>query len=123
MRMNKGMVFASVVLAFAMAASAAPKGKRTDITFLSETDVAGTKLKAGEYQVAVEDNVAKFYRDGREVAKSAVESQDAGSRNLTTSLVYSTGSHQLLELRLRGTSSNLVLSGASAAGAGAAGRN
>ena len=123
MRINKGMVFATTVLAFALAASAAPKSKKTDITFFGETKVAGTQLKAGEYQVAVEGNVATFYRDGKEVAKSAVESRDAGGKITSTSVVYAQDG-SLLELRLSGTASKLVLSGpAASAGGSAAGRN
>jgi hypothetical protein len=124
MSINKGVVFASAVLALALAASAAPKSKKTDITFFVDTNVAGTQLKAGDYQVAVEGNVATFYHGGKEVAKSAVESRDAGRKITSTSLVYATEGRSLLELRLSGTSSNLVLSGsATSAGGSAAGRN
>jgi hypothetical protein len=124
MRFNKGMVCATVVLAFAMAAAAAPKGKKSDITFFGDTTIAGTQLKAGDYQVAVEGNVATFYKHGKEVAKSAVASQDAGHKVDKTSVVYAEDGRVLLELRLSGSSSHLVLSGsAPSAGGSVAGRN
>lgn len=123
MSKNKGLVFASAFLMFALAASAAPKNKKQDVTLFNDTVVAGTQLKAGEYQVAVEGNTATFYRNGKEVAKSAVEGQDAGHKMTSTSLVYAPDGHQLLELRLSGSTSRLVISGSTAAGAGTAGRN
>jgi hypothetical protein len=124
MRNNKGIVFATVLLVFAMAAAAAPKGKKADIIFVAETNVAGTQLKAGDYQVGVEGNVVTFYRNGKEVAKAAVESQDTGQKITSTSVLCDTNSHSLLELRLSGSTSKLVLSGSAASAGGTpAGRN
>ncbi len=123
MKVTRGFVFTVTVLAIALTASAAPKAKRQAIRLFNDTQVAGTQLKPGEYQMAVEGDVATFYRDGKQVAQTAVQSQAAGRKFDSNSLVYAPDGKSLIEVRLSGASDKLVIGGNVSAGGTAAGRN
>jgi hypothetical protein len=110
MKTTKGFVclIAVAVLTLTMLASAAPKAKKIGITLFNNVVVSGITLKPGDYQVVVEENSATFLREGREVVKVTVESQDAGTKFPANELVTS-DANALKEICLGGTSTKLVL--------------
>ncbi len=104
---TKGLIFAVAMLALTLVASAAPKAKKVSLTLFSDTTVSGTTLKPGEYQVVIEDNSATFLREGREVVKVAVETQEAPQKFAQTEVL--TDGNTLKELDLGGTTTKLIV--------------
>ena len=109
--MRKGFVLAVTVLAFTLVASAGPKAKKQAVTLFLDTEIAGTQLRAGDYQVAIENGTAIFFRSGKEVAKTAVRGEDAGQKYETNSMVYGEDGKSLREIRLGGSKTKLVIEG------------
>ena len=116
--MKKALVFVVTLLALTLAAAAAPKGHKHDLTLLNDTQVGGVTLKAGDYWVEVDGGTATFYRGSKAVAKTAVHAQDAGEKYRSTSVVYSSNGHALLEIRFGGGSSKLIVEGSAMETAG-----
>src|SRR5258708_40180408 len=106
--MKKGFVLAVTVVALSLLASAAPKVKRQNVKLFLETQVAGTQLKPGEYQVAVEGDTATVFHNGKEVAKTAIRSEDAGHKFETNSMLYGEDGKTLREIRLEGAKNKVV---------------
>jgi hypothetical protein len=122
MKSNKGFAFAIIVLALTLVASAsAPKGKKQTVSFFTDTVVAGTTLKPGDYQLVVDNGVATFFRNGKEVAKVSVQSQDAGAKFDSNELTTGEG-NALKGIGLAGSTTRLVVTG-SAVSAGGGGSN
>jgi hypothetical protein len=110
---TKISVFAITVLALTLAAAASSRIKTHQITLHDETTVAGTSLKPGEYQIAVDGGMATFFRDGKEVAKVEVQSEDAPQKAERDEIVVASDGH-IEELHFAGSATKWML-GASAA--------
>jgi hypothetical protein len=110
--MRKITVLVCALIAGSLTVSAA--AKRHTIKFFGPTDVNGVELKPGEYDVALEGGTAVFYRGRKEVAKApAHEEQNAKKYDIST-IVYRADQRVLNEIRIGGSTTKLVLTGASA---------
>jgi hypothetical protein len=120
-KMKKAIVCAVTVLALSLTAMASPKAKKQDLALFLTSDVAGTQLKPGQYQVSVEESQATLYRDGKAVATFPVRSETAAEKFPANSVLYDGPSSKVLEIRLGGTTTKLVLDGSNTSAAGSAG--
>ena len=109
--MKKSFVTSVMVLALTVAALAAPKVKKQDLVLVKDSEVAGTVLKAGDYQVAVEGGTATFYHNGKIVATFAVRNQEVPEKFQQSAVAYDTGSRNLREIRMAGSNVKLVVEG------------
>ena len=101
----KNIILASVIalLTFTFTAAAGQKALKYDILLPMPTTVAGTTLEPGGYQVLVDGRFVKFYRDGKEVAKAAVQGQENGRMFDVTETVIALDGHSIEEIDLAGT--------------------
>lgn len=107
---GKALLFA-FVLAFTFLAAAATGVKKQDIVLPIQTSVAGATLKPGVYQVAVDGGFVIFFRDGKEVAKAAVQGADSGKKFDSTETVIAADGHSIEEIDLAGATTKWTLSG------------
>jgi hypothetical protein len=113
--MKQRLVMVVMVLSLSVAALAAPptspKVKKQDLILFHDSEVAGTWLKAGDYQIAVTDGTATFYHNGKVAATFAVRDQEVPAKFQQSSVVYDAGGHNLLEIRLAGSDAKLLVEG------------
>jgi hypothetical protein len=108
MKNHKGFAAVIIVLALTVVAFAGGAKIKKNVSFFSSITVAGTTLKAGEYQVVVEDGTATFSYEGKEVVKTAVQLQDAGHKFDGNEIITNEG-NALKELGLTGTTTKLII--------------
>ena len=108
MKNHKGFAAVIIVLALTVVAFAGGAKIKKSVSFFSSITVAGTTLKAGEYQVVVEDGTATFSYEGKEVVKTAVQLQDAGHKFDGNEIITNEG-NALKELGLTGTTTKLII--------------
>ena len=119
--MKKGFVMVLVVLALSVAAMAAPKVKKQDFELLRVSEIAGTQLQPGDYQVSVDGGTATVYRNGKSVATFAVRSEQGPVKYQVNAVVYQEDRRSVTEIRLAGTATKLHVEGSAAGIAGMAG--
>ncbi len=103
--MTKPMKFCVLVLAFALAASAASY----NVTFFQPSTVAGTVLKPGDYKLLMENDKVVIQR-GKAKVEATVKVETADSKYSSTSVRYAedNGQMKVTEIRLGGTTTRLV---------------
>ena len=105
--MKQRFVMVVIVLSLSMAALASPlpsaKVKKQDFILFRDSEVAGTWLKAGDYQIAVAEGTATIYHNGKVVTKFAVHNEEAPQVFQQNSVVYDAGTRNLREFRLAGS--------------------
>lgn len=116
--MRKNLAVAVALVAFTLTAMAGEKVKKHSFKVFNNTEVNGVQLKPGDYSVAFSDGSAVFYRDGKEVAKTAARTEDTSTKFATNSLLYLSDEKTLSEIRLGGTSQKVILDGVTAAKSG-----
>ncbi len=105
------LVLALVIVSLAVSAGT----KRHPIRLFTPSDVNGTELKPGEYNVALEDGNAVFYRGSKAVAKSPAHSEENASKFANNSIVYNADERVVMEVRIGGSNTKLVLDGTAVA--------
>ena len=121
--MKKTFVCALTVLALTLTAAAEPKTKKQDLKLFWSSEIAGTQLKAGDYQVSVDGSQATLYRGGKRIATFAVHSEAVTEKYEKNSVVYEGNERAVKEIRLAGSAAKLVVDGPATSAAGAGGKN
>jgi len=100
----------TILLIFAIAALAvASAAENYTLTFFQPSYVAGTELKAGDYELIVSDGHVVFKRGRKEVeAEAEVETAETEFKSTTVSYKNSGGKYHVSEIRLGGTNRKLV---------------
>lgn len=98
-----------IFLSLFLAVAAIAKSKRYDVQLAQPVQASGAQLKAGAYQVEMEDHSLVFYQGKNEVAKVAVRSEEQQTKNDNTSVTINQG--KLVSLQLSGTKTKLVVEG------------
>ena len=96
-----------VFLILFLAVTAIAKSKRYDVQLAQPVQAGNEQLKAGAYQVEMEDHFLVFYQGKKEVAKVPVRSEELQTKNDNTSITISQG--KLIALQLSGTKTKLVV--------------
>jgi hypothetical protein len=120
--MKKGFVLALAVFTLSLAAMASPKTKKQDFRLLRDSEIAGTELKAGQYQVSVDAGMATIYHGGKQVANFAVRAETVPQKFDDNAVVYESNGHSVLELRLAGSATKLRLEANQAMSGSASGK-
>jgi hypothetical protein len=102
------MVLSLSVSAFA-SAQTSTKVKKQDLILFHDSEVAGTWLKAGDYQIAVAEGTATLYHNGKIKATFAVRNEEVPQAFKQSSVVYESGSRNLREIRLAGSDAKLLV--------------
>ncbi len=121
--MKKGFVMFVTVMALSVAAMAAPKAKKQNFELLRDSEIAGTQLKPGDYQVSVDNGIATVYHNGKSVGSFTVRSEEGATKFEGTQVVYSTDDHKVIEIRLAGTSTKLHVEAPAGVSGAASGKN
>jgi cytochrome c biogenesis factor len=102
--MTKRVLFVFLVLAISIACA-----KTYTITLFQTSVVAGTELKAGEYQLHLNDTTVAL-KSGRQSVQATVKVENADSKFGTTAVRYASGEDKsrIQEIRLGGTKLKLV---------------
>lgn len=103
-----------VVLALAVSAGVAPASAKetkavvkTNITLFSNHMLAGTELKAGNYQVIADESKVTVKKDGKVVAEANAQWMDGQGKASDTSVVTDGGS--IREIHFGGKSRYVVI--------------
>jgi len=98
-----------LVITFLMLALAVASAKTYYVTFFQPSIIAGTELKAGEYQLKVEGDQVTV-RNGKIVAQAAVKVEENGEKYSRTAVRYQNGDgkYRVQEIRLGNTNVKLV---------------
>lgn len=105
----------TLVAAGAIVASAASGTFK--ISIFQDSVVDGKQVKAGDYKVEMKDNNTAVLKHGKEVVELPAREETAPSKFDTTELQY-TNNNDLQEIRVGGTNTKIVFSGANAATTG-----
>lgn len=103
MRKVLGVMLAAFLL-FAVTAMAKTK---KSLKLHQNATVAGTELKAGVYNIEVEDNEVVFFRGSKEVARSAARVENLPAKHASDAVRYE--GKALVEIRPGGTATTLFL--------------
>jgi hypothetical protein len=109
--MKQRFVTVVMVLSLSLAALASPKVNKKDLILFKDSEVAGTWLKAGDYQIAVTDGTATFYHNGKVAATFAVRNEEVSQAFRQNTVVYDAGTRNLREIRLAGSEAKLLVEG------------
>ena len=99
--MVKALTFGFATLALGVASAAASY----HVTFFEPVTVNGTKLKAGEYKVEINDNKAVI-KQGKAIAQTSVKVESNETKYPTT--VVRMAGAQVEEIRFGGTRTRVV---------------
>jgi len=93
-----------------MGISAMAKNKRYELPLADAIQANGVQIKAGTYDVELDNNTLVFYKGKKEVGKVDVRVEESKTKNEHTSVTVSSG--KLVNVRLSGMKSTLVVAGA-----------
>jgi len=113
--MKKNLIMLMMISGLLLTASAMAKSKTYDLTLSTAMEANGVQLKAGNYDVAVEDGSLLFYQKGKEVAnvpRVRVDQLAKKNQNTTTTMNTAQLPIRLTNIRFGGTTMELVLEGA-----------
>jgi hypothetical protein len=107
------VVFATLALALASAAD-----KTYHITLNQSASVNGTQLKAGDYNLQVQGDKAILKMGKKTVLETAAKVETAQRKFASTSIAIDSSNNQpkISEIRIGGTTTRILFSGATAAG-------
>jgi hypothetical protein len=107
------VVFATLALAVVSAAD-----KTYNVSLNEPASVNGTQLKPGDYKLQVEGDKAVLKMGKKTVVESPAKVETAEHKFDTTSVTIDSSNNQakISEIRIGGTNTRIVFSGASAAG-------
>ena len=99
-----------LVISFLMLALAVACAKTYHVTLFQPSVIAGTELKAGEYQLKLEGDQLTV-KNGKIVAQATVKVEQNGEKYSRTAVRYHNGDgkYRVQEIRLGGTNIKLVL--------------
>ena len=102
--MTKKLAFAFLVLALTVACA-----KTYWVTFYQPSVVAGTELKAGDYQLKLEGGQVTL-KNGKRMAQAAVQVEQNGEKYSRTTVRYQNGDgkYHVQEIRLGNTNLKIV---------------
>lgn len=120
--MKKGSIVVLAVLALSLAASAGAKAQRHTVKLFHPTEINGVELKPGEYSVAVEEGQVIFLQGRKEVAKAPVRAEQNAEKYSVNTMVYTADEHTLIEIRLGGSATKLMLERAAGSGRSTSGK-
>lgn len=116
--MTKTLVAAaagSAALVLLLANPGFAKTATKTIQILNQVQVAGTTLKPGSYQVAIDTSsrspMLDFYRNRKQVAQTPVKLVSSPSKNQETEVRYNTADNRdvITEIDLRGARQRILL--------------
>lgn len=106
-----------VILFSALALAVASAATNYHVKLYEPSMIGNTLLKPGEYKIEVKDNRATI-KDGKNVAEADVKVETGDQKFSTTTVRYGNtdGKLNIQEIKLGGTSTKLVFTGAQNAG-------
>ena len=112
--MFKKILLSSVIVGV-MLVSAATKGYRVDI--LHDSVVEGKSLKAGEYRIEIQNDMAVIKKEGKRTIEIPAHSESVTDKFPVTELVYE--NHKIQEIHLGGSRVKIVFGSADTTAGGA----
>lgn len=106
-----------IVLTFLLAVGIASAADSWRVNIPTATWVGTTELQPGDYKVEVEGSKAMFTQKGKAVAEVAAKMEEGQQKNRQTALGVSNanGKRTLIDIRIGGTNSKIVIGDGSAA--------
>jgi hypothetical protein len=104
---RKSIAFLTVLMLLALAIPAPAKTIHSSFTLPSPAKLAGTQLKAGDYDVNADDTKVTLWSKGKVVAEAKVEWKDGTSKASQTSLLIAGG--EIKEIRFGGKTRYAVI--------------
>lgn len=97
------------LLLFFVLGLALASAKTYSLTLFQPSVVGGTQLKAGDYQIDVQDSKV-IIKAGKQLVESAVKVENADSKYASTTVRYAAGegASKIREIRLGGTRMRLL---------------
>jgi len=115
--LGKYLSVSLLVLALAGFVFGKDKSKSATVTFADDVTIAGTKVKAGEYKIAFDEQTGEFkvMKGGKTVVKTTAKLQDRPDKVRSTEMLIN--GNELVSVAFGGERQNVVVSqGGSAAG-------
>ncbi|HEX4748421.1 MAG TPA: hypothetical protein VH302_02665 [Bryobacteraceae bacterium] len=106
-----------ITLSTAGALVVSAAGLTYKVSLLDDSTIGGKQFKAGDYKVELKDNDTALVTKGKKSVEVAVKTETAPSKFSTTEIEY-VNDHQVQEIRIGGTTTRLVFSGANTASNG-----